>query len=403
MKFKIVLCLFTVLLIAGVSSRSYGQVITKGDTMFITGGTSLADLSNLGELDSTIDNDTLATGGRTDPNRVYALYEGHVYYQLTPIYYYNPTGRLTIVGVPDPAHTAWKAKPLILLQPTGSNDVAAGKCYGSVKFDNLHCQVMETDGNLQSEYLYCGTANQLKQTLTINNCLFEFSNTDIFDCTNETGAIGGWPYGASIFITNSYFRNMFEPGQWWSSRVFQCKHPTDTLWIENCTTTTGGLTFLQQNELTDFSYINHNTIINQKKYWLLSPYKHNEFITNNIFVNQDWVGEDSAVTGSGQDPDKIFMSTINIDTNNSTNGLVVEPKYMVGGDTANIDQSQLGLSHLRIFVSNNINYNDPLLTSGYYQSSTYQISDTGGVAWAVRSRDTVIPGLGRYSRTQCGT
>jgi hypothetical protein len=37
------------------------------------------------------------------------------------------------------------------------------------------------------------------------------TNTDTFDCTNETGAIGDWSYGTKIFITNSYFRNMFEP------------------------------------------------------------------------------------------------------------------------------------------------------------------------------------------------
>jgi hypothetical protein len=375
MKLKIVLCLFAGLLIASVSSRSYAQVKVVGDTTFITGGNFAGTTGDLGLLDSVIDNDTTATGARRDPKTVYALYEGQVYYQLTPIYYYNPTGCLTIVGVPDPNHPSAKAKPIILLQPTGTVDVAAGKVYGSIKFVNIHCQVMEMDGKLQSEYFYCGTANKLKQTLKIDNCFFEFSNTDIFDCTNESGAIGGWPYGAAIYITNSYFRNMFEPSQWWSSRVFQCKHPTDTLWVENSTFTSGGLTFLQQNELTDFCYINHNTIVNQKKYWLLSPYRHNEFITNNIFVNQNWVGEDTNVTNSGQDPDKLFMSTINIDTNNATNGEVVEPMYQNADSTPN--QSLLGFAQMRVYVSNNINYFDPLLTTDYYQSSNYILADTG--------------------------
>ena len=125
---------------------------------------------------------------------------------------------------------------------------------------------------MQNELFYCGTTNQLPQSLTIDNCLFEFGYIDLFDCTNETGAIGGWPYGAKFRITNSYFRNMFFPGQWWGSRIFQCKHPIDTLWVENCTIATAGLTFLQQNQLTDFGYFNHNTIVNNMKYWLLSPY-----------------------------------------------------------------------------------------------------------------------------------
>ncbi len=52
----------------------------------------------------------------------------------------------------------------------------------------------------------------------------------------------------------------------------------------------------------------------------MSPYRHEMYVTNNIFVNQNWVGEDINVTNSGQDPDKEFMSTIDIDTNNATNG-----------------------------------------------------------------------------------
>ncbi len=377
MKARMLLCL-----LIGLAITSFAYAGTKyhakpvpaaQDTIVIPGGT-FSGAENAGSMETTVNGDTNSNGTRVNPNRVYALNEGQVYYQMAPMYVNDPTGTLIIVGVPS---TYGKAKPIILLQPTGTVDVNANTVYGSITMVNVHCQVMEMDGHLNSEYFYCGTSGTNPQKLIIDKCFFEFSNTDIFDCTNETGAIGGWPHGASIFITNSYFRNMFEPGQWWSSRVFQCKHPTDTLWVENCTTTTGGLTFLQQNELTDFCYINHNTILNQKKYWLLSPYRHNEFITNNIFVNQNWVGEDTNVTNSGQDPDKLFMSTIDIDTNNSTNGLIVEPKYMLNGDTANIDQSQLGFTHMRVFVSNNINFYDPRLTTDYYNSSKYILADTG--------------------------
>jgi hypothetical protein len=376
MKTIVVFHLIITTAIIGFAAQSFAQAPASQDTIYVTGGT-LSGQENAGSLEKAINGDTTTTGQRINPNRVYALYEGQVYYQLAPIYVYDPTGVLTVVGVPDPSHPSAKAKPIILLEPTGTVDVAAGKVYGSIKFVNIHCQVMELDGNMQSEYFYCGTANQIPQKLTIDNCLFEFSNIDLFDCTNESGAIGGWPYGASFFITNSYFRNMFEPSQWWGSRVFQCKHPIDTMWIENCTVTTGGLTFLQQNELTDFCYINHNTIINQKKYWLLSPYHHNFFVTNNIFVNQNWVGEDTNVTNSGQDPDRHFMSTIDIEANSNVNGEVVQPKYMVGGDPASIDTSQLGLEHLRVFVSDNDNFYDPLLISNYYQSPTYILADTG--------------------------
>ena len=372
MKIRILYSLITCLVI---SSLSFAQVTISGDTSYISGST-FAGVGYFGELDSTISSDTTSTGARKNPNAVYALYEGQVYYQLTPIYYNNPTSTLTIVGVPDPKNPSAKTKLIILMQPTDGHDLS-NTVYGSITIKNVHWQVMEMDGTLQSELFYCGTRNQHPQQLILDNDLFEFSNTDIFDCTNETGAIGGWPYGAKFFITNCYFRNMFEPGQWWSSRVFQCKHPIDTLWVENCTVTTGGLTFLQQNELTDFAYFNHNTIINNKKYWLLSPYHRNFFVTNNIFVNQNWVGEDTNVTNSGSDPNRFFISTIILDTNNAINGLIVQPKYeFPSGDSMHYSPA-LALNKLQIYISNDINYYDSLLIKGYYQSPIYILADTG--------------------------
>ena len=366
--------LFTLLACLVISSVSFAQVTISGDTSYISGST-FAGVGYLGEMDSTISSDTTSTGARKNPNAVYALYEGQVYFQLTPIYYNNPTGTLTIVGVPDPKNPAAKTKPIILIQPT-DGEVPSNTVYGSITIKNVHWQVMELNGNLQSELFYCGTRNQHPQELILDNDLFEFSNTDIFDCTNESGAIGGWPYGAKFFITNCYFRNMFEPGQWWSSRVFQCKHPIDTLWVENCTVTTGGLTFLQQNELTDFAYFNHNTIINNKKYWLLSPYHRSFFVTNNIFINQNWVGEDTNLTSSGS-PYRFFMSTIILDSVNDGEGVLVQPKYEGSPGDSTTYSPLLALNKMQVYISNNINYYDSLLINGYYKSSTYILADTG--------------------------
>ncbi len=369
MKSRISFCL---LVWCAIFTVSYAQVPASQDTITIPGDIPHTTLHHAAALESTINGDTTGTGARINPNRVYALQEGHFYYQNSAINVMNPNGTLTIVGVPDSAGTT---KPVILMQPTGTTDVPASKVYGSIKMVNIHYQVMEVDGNLQSELFYCGTANKAPQSLTIDNCLFEFSDTDIFDCTNETGAIGGWPYGAKFFITNSYFRNMFEPGQWWGSRIFQCKHPIDTLWVENNTIVGGGLTFLQQNALTDFAYFNHNTIVNNKKYWLLSLFYRTYFVTNNIFINQNWVGEDTNETVNGSDPRKEYQSTIDIDSVNANEGVKVQPKYYVG-DPFHYSPL-LALNKLQVYVSNNVNYYDPLLTNGYYQSPTYILADTG--------------------------
>lgn len=404
MKGRILLSLLMSLTIA---SFSLAQVPADQDTIKITATT------NGGDMETTINGDVDGSGNRINPNRVYALFEGQVYYQLAPLDVNDPHGTLTIVGIPDPNNPSAKTKPIILIAPTAGQPVlinggGTNQVYGSIKMVNIYYQTQQLDGTQNNELFYCGTgSDKTKQTLTIDNCVFEFSNIDLFDCTDESGAIGGWPKGASFFITNSYFRNLFYNGQWWGSRIFQCKHPIDTLWIENNTITTGGLTFLQQNDIADFVYINHNTIINNKKYWMLSPYRHWEYITNNIFVNQNWVGEDTNVTNSGQDPDKIFMSTINIDTNNTTNGLVVQEKYYVNGDSSQIS-SDLDFSNMKIFISNNVNYDSPELTSGYYTSPTY-VNDTVGsppsyLNWAGAGSGpwTIgnMPGMWMNSRTQ---
>jgi Secretion system C-terminal sorting domain len=357
---RLLLCLMFVLFVIAGANAGTTKLSAAGDTMYITGGT-LAGLENQGALETAINGDIDGgTGARLNPNRVYALYEGQYYVQNNALNVTNPTGCLTIVGVPSASGTT---KPVWMMQGIGGpiliNGGGCNVIYGSLKFENIHYVGQQLDGTLNNENFYCGTQSQLPQSLTIDKCLFEFTNIDIFDCTNESGAIGGWPNGAKFRITNSYFRNLMYNGQWWASRVFQCKHPIDTLWVENVTVTGGGLTFLQQNELTDFAYFNHNTIVNNHKYWTLSPYYKTLVVTNNIFLNENWVGEDSTVTNSGQDPDKGFESLINVDTITWNNKVKVQPKYTVGNDSTY--SPLLDLGNLHVFVSNNINYWNPLL------------------------------------------
>ncbi len=384
-----------------IISSSIAQVTASQDTIVIPGDIPHSAAQHAGALESTINGDTTNAGARINPNRVYALQEGHFYYQNSAITVNDPNGTLTIVGIPDSAGTT---KPVWLMQPLNHAPVAvniggSSACnavYGSIKLVNIHYQAMPLDGSMKNENFLCGTKDKAAQSLTIDNCLFEFSSIDLFDCSNELGAIGGWPYGAKFFITNSYFRNLFEPSQWWSSRIFQCKHPIDTLWVENNTIAGGGLIFLQQNELTDFGYFNHNTIINSKKNWLSSLFYRTYFVTNNIFINQNWSGEDTNEMSSGQDPRKEFQSTIDIDSVNANEGVVVQPQYYVG-DSLHYSPL-LALNKLEVYVSNNISYSDPLLTSGYdvtapgtIDSTSYPLSYLG---WS-------YPGTYRVNNIPC--
>jgi len=379
---QLLLCLLLALFLATsmTSAQSVASSPTRlsaaGDTMYITGGT-LAGLEHAGALEAAINGDTAANGSRNNPNRIYALYYGQYYLQQNALDVVNPTGTLSIVGVKS---ASGNTLPVWLMRgPTGPILINGGGdnvVYGSITMKNIDYIGQQLDGTLNNENFYCGTQNKLPQSLTIDNCLFEFANIDIFDCTNETGAIGGWPYGAKFKITNSYFRNLFYAGQWWASRVFQCKHPIDTCWIENVTVSGGGLTFLQQNELTDFAYFNHNTFVNQHKYWKLSPYIKTLVLTNNVFLNQNWVGEDSTVTNSGQDPDGLFMSTVDVDTINYNNKVVVEAKYYNGDSTHYV--SALDLPNLKAFISNNIDYWNPLLLDYFTNKNNLTKDSTTG-------------------------
>lgn len=386
MKTKLLLCVFTYMLLV---HRSFGA---PGDSTVVVN-------SAPGILETTINNDV--TGNvRNNPNRVYVLQKNQIYIQKAPIAVINPTGTLTIVG------ESGGRKPIIVMSPTKGTPIGQNTVQGSITFVNIHYQGMQLDKTQNNENWFMTTSPatpggpNLPQALTIDSCLFEFTNIDFFECN-------GWTSGAKFFITNSYFRNLFHPGQWWGSRVFMCKNPVDTLWVENVTTTGGGLTFLMQNSLTRFAYLNHNTIVNNKKYWLLSPYYLTFIVTNNIFINQSWAGEDTTIIYDEDRGHKEFTSAINIDTTNAPGSKVmVQPQYRTAdlkGYTADV-----GLDNVRVFVSNNVYYNDPLM-NGYYHNvnntyntvGPYPVSylnwfGWGRGPWVVRN----VPALWMNSRTR---
>ena len=389
--------------------RMFAQVPAIQDTIYIAGDT-FHGRAHAGLLESTINGDTNAAGARLNPNRVYALFQGQYYFQRAPIKVYDPTGTLIICGTPSSTGTQ---KPVILIEPVPKSSIvsneygnAVNTVYGSIKCAGIHYQAMQLNGAITNELFLCGTASGAAQSLEIDNCLFEFCNIDLFDCTNESGAVGGWPSGAKFRITSSYFRNMFSPGQWWGSRVFQCKHPIDTLWVENCTVTTGGISFLQQNELTDFAYFNHNTFVNNKKNWLWATFFHRLFVVNNIFLNQNWVGEDTNIIYGSGNLYHMPTSTINVDSVSMSEMVLVQPKYY--SSDSNHYTSALDLKNLSVFVSDNVNYYDTLLINGYYHSSKYVLPSLGTIpsylSWAGYGggpwRIQNTPGMWMNERTQ---
>jgi hypothetical protein len=177
------------------------------DTIIIPGG-----LNNAGLFETTINRDSTKGIGRNNINRVYKLTKNTLYIQYAGINIKNSTGKLIIVG------EQGGKKPVIVI--TGINGVDPGEnmVIGSIKLDNIHMQNMITnDSHMNNNCFDCSTSNNLPQSVNVNNCFFEFISLDTFSCDNYTG-------GAKFRFTNSYFRNLFNPDQWWGGRVFYCKH-----------------------------------------------------------------------------------------------------------------------------------------------------------------------------------
>jgi Secretion system C-terminal sorting domain len=311
-------------------------------------------------IEAVFNGDTTSSGARNNVNRVYRLAANGIYAQYDGINIVNPTGTLTIIGAPG------GTKPVIILVPLNGAEPGMNQVVGSVKLDNIHMQGMITDGTINNDLWVCSTANGLPQSVSVNNCLFEFISLDAFSCD-------GYTNGATFKFTNCYFRNYFNANQWWGGRVLYCKHAIDTLWVENCTVTDGGMIFLQQNSLCKFAYFNHNTIINSNKYWLLGVCYLEGYWVNNLFINQNWIGEDYynvASTGDGGDEPGMLTGTIGLDTivkfGQTKIHINVQPEFLLPDGT--IDPAKCGLGMIRAYVKNNIQWTDTVTLAAYYHN-----------------------------------
>jgi hypothetical protein len=130
--------------------------------------------------------------------------------------------------------------------------------------------------------------------------------------------------------------------------------------------------FLQQNSLCKFAYFNHNTIINSNKYWLSGVYYLEGYWINNLFINQNWVGEDLenvASTGDGGSEPGLLTGTIGLDSiirYIPKPHINVQPEFLLPDGT--IDPAKCGLNKIKAFVSNNILWTDTNMMAAYYHN-----------------------------------
>ncbi|MFW5644558.1 MAG: T9SS type A sorting domain-containing protein [Bacteroidota bacterium] len=302
---------------------------------------------NGGLLESTINTDDAAVG--TD--RIYELERGQFYLMHAGINVDNPGGSITIR-----AEEGDGPLPVIVMQPLNEVNVTPSVVKSSLYLESIQWQVMPTNRAWIGEALIDISGVDCK--LDVRGCFFETAHglDAIFKMADvESGAVAK--------IRDSYFRDMDRKANWWSGRVIDFRSTmADTIIFENNTVTGSQLTILQNNALCDFALINHNTFINGSKYPFLNVNWKTLFVTNNLFVNVNWTGEDfENVASGGQDPDALLMGLVGLDT--ITNAIELPDRYLDG--QGNITSELDDFSDLVWYAADNVVVHSATLDNYY--------------------------------------
>lgn len=269
-------------------------------------------LQNGGLLESTINGDASAAG--TD--RIYELERGQFYLMHAGINVDNPGGSITIR-----AEDGTGPLPVIVMQALNEVNVTPSVVKSNLSLENIQFEVMPTNEAWVGDQLFKISGDNSK--LNVSGCFFE--NADGIDAIFNMVDVSE---GAVAIIRDSYFRDMDRKANWWSGRIldFQLTQ-VDTIIFENNTLTGTQLPILQKDALCDFALINHNTFINNSRYPLLNVNWKTMYVTNNLFVNVNWAGEDyENVASGGQDPDALLMGLVGLDT--IENNINIPAKYL---------------------------------------------------------------------------
>ncbi len=310
---------------------------------------------NGGLLESTINGDDAAPG--TD--RIYELEREQFYLMHAGINVDNPGGSITIR-----AEEGDGPLPVIVMQPLNEVNVTPSVIKSSLILKNLQWHVTPTNRAWVGEALFDVSGDDC--VVDVDGCFFETA-----DGLNTIFRMVDVNNGGVAKIRNSYFRDFDRKANWWSGRIvdFQASL-ADTIIFENNTVTGAQLPILQKGALCDFALINHNTFINNSKYPFLNVHWKTLYVTNNLFVNANWTGEDyENVASGGQDPDALLMGLVGLDTIDTS--IEIPERYLDGG---NLNSELDGFEDLVWYAADNVVVHSSTLDS-YYNGGLNDNSD----------------------------
>jgi hypothetical protein len=352
-----------------ITASVFAQVPADQKVIIVDPGT--------GTLETTINGDTLDGGVRINPHRVYQLKKDAIYFMNSAILFggsADSTATLTIVGEPG------GKKPVILMDPLDGGNAFTNVVHGSLTIKNVYWP----DQALNSTGASLFQMFRSNQRLILQDVVTEsVTNGDLFNLEQVRGTM-------DIYFKNCYFRDNTQFANPWNFATFargNGAQAIDTLWIENTTVGNAGLTFFGKGCPINFTFFNHNTIINVAKYVFFFEQYKEAYFTSNIFVNCNWQGEDfnmgksqlesQASSGTGNPP--VYVGVLNLMEMN-------ENAWTLGfGEVP-------AMKDVKWMASNNLQFTSPFLdkyyAGGYGDGQDYPVSY---LDWGALPEGTTFP------------
>jgi hypothetical protein len=264
-------------------------------------------VNNEPALVSTILGDTTASGDPVNPNRVYRLARGQIYYATGTM---ELRRKAVIVADPEPAATKPPVIAPAILQDGSTAPAPVFRFYKDAILKNLYLTRIRPDtSNPQGDYSQAVAINGDSTRIIVQGCVFDgFGSGAIFK-----GAVFN-----KIYITDCEFRNMMNGGgSWFGGWAFESgATPGDTVvMINNTTFNSGSYLFVPNRNITTYSRVEHNTMFTNHVNPLYAPYMTNASVQDNIFWGTLAMGQAPVeISGGWFDWKGAPSSTISLDT-----------------------------------------------------------------------------------------
>jgi len=268
-------------------------MILAQDEMIIEAGPA-------GTLEQTIFGDTMPTGERTNPNRVYILR------RATP-YLLAQSMRWGDYDINIKAEEGEGAKPLIVFSPDvggeGISQVFRTNAGANLSLDGIHLAGRDLLGNAALRAIRIGGDSA---TVRVNDCII----TDVGQSILRFNADG-----IKAYFTNSLMNRIGQPSNPNNGRFFDTRgNPIDTVWVENCVVydITSRIYRSADGDL-NYGVFNQNTFYGSAQWGFTFSPANNLIFTNNVVAEPVFLGQTDSTLRYAITMDTFISGQHNVD------------------------------------------------------------------------------------------